>query len=268
MSQLAVVEVAQKLSASLVPVLETMTGGSFLVDVGDEEKPDGVEWWRFTAQGKATGSLLIGATREHWLALGKLLLEAAEMEFEETSARETWTETLTQAAAGYAQELTAAAQGEVTLSLDADAQTASSPAVRIRIKTAEGAEIDLFAGSDLVLGRAEPVKEVKAEKAMAAIAGQSAGMAAAVGASSTFDLLLDVELPVSVSFGRAELPIKEVMKLASGSIIELNRHVSEPVELIVNNCVIARGEVVVIEGNYGIRIQQIISPQERLRTLK
>ena len=58
------------------------------------------------------------------------------------------------------------------------------------------------------------------------------------------------------------------MKLSSGSIVELSRSVSEPVELIVNNCVIARGEVVVIEGNYGIRIDEIISPQERLRTLK
>jgi flagellar motor switch protein FliN len=47
----------------------------------------------------------------------------------------------------------------------------------------------------------------------------------------------------------------------------LNRNVSEPVELIVNNCVIARGEVVVIEGNYGVRIQEIVSPNERLRTL-
>ena len=83
----------------------------------------------------------------------------------------------------------------------------------------------------------------------------------------TMDLLFDVELPVSVSFGRTQLPLKEVIKLTTGSILELNRSITEPVELIVNNCVIARGEVVVIEGNYAIRIQQIISRQERLRTL-
>lgn len=83
----------------------------------------------------------------------------------------------------------------------------------------------------------------------------------------TLDLLLDVELPVSVSFGRARVPLKEVLKLTSGSIVELNRSVSDPVEVIVNNCVIARGEVVVVDGNYGIRIQEILSRQERLRTL-
>ncbi|MBL8231774.1 MAG: flagellar motor switch protein FliN [Bryobacterales bacterium] len=81
------------------------------------------------------------------------------------------------------------------------------------------------------------------------------------------DLLLEVELPVSVSFGRAQLPLKDVLKLNSGSIVELNRSINEPVEVIVNNCVVARGEVVVVEGNYGVRIKQIVSREERLRTL-
>jgi len=82
------------------------------------------------------------------------------------------------------------------------------------------------------------------------------------------DLLLDVELPVSVSFGRTQLPVKDVLKLTTGSIVELGRSVNEPVDVVVNNCIIARGEVVVIDGNYGIRIDQIISRQDRLRSLK
>lgn len=85
--------------------------------------------------------------------------------------------------------------------------------------------------------------------------------------SRTLDLLMEVELPVGVSFGRAQMRLKDAIKLTTGSIVELNRSVSEPVEIIVNNCVIARGEVVVVEGNYGVRIKQIISRNERLRTL-
>ena len=73
----------------------------------------------------------------------------------------------------------------------------------------------------------------------------------------TMELLLDVELPVSISFGRTQLPLKEALKLTTGSIVELNRTVTEPVDIIVNNCVIARGDVVVIEGNYGVRIREI-----------
>ena len=84
--------------------------------------------------------------------------------------------------------------------------------------------------------------------------------------SRTFELLLDVALPVSVSFGKAELTVKDVLKLTTGSIVELNRSVSEPVDIIVNGCTIARGEVVVVEGNYGVRINSIVSRKERLRT--
>jgi flagellar motor switch protein FliN/FliY len=62
------------------------------------------------------------------------------------------------------------------------------------------------------------------------------------------------------------LPIKDVLKLTTGSIVELDRTVSEPVDVIVNNCVIARGEVVVVEGNYGVRINQIATRFDRLKT--
>ena len=72
---------------------------------------------------------------------------------------------------------------------------------------------------------------------------------------------------MSVSFGRTQMRLKDAVKLSTGSIVELNRTITEPVEIIVNNCVIARGEVVVVEGNYGVRIKEIISREERLRTL-
>jgi flagellar motor switch protein FliN/FliY len=86
--------------------------------------------------------------------------------------------------------------------------------------------------------------------------------------SRTMDLLLDVELPVSISFGKTQLPMKEVLKLTTGSIVELDRSVGDPVEVLVNDSLVARGEVVVIDGNYGVRIQKIINPQDRLRSLR
>lgn len=86
-------------------------------------------------------------------------------------------------------------------------------------------------------------------------------------AQTNLSMLLDIELDLSVSFGKTELPMQEVLKLASGSIVELNRAVSDPVEVLVNNCVIARGEVVVVEGNYGIRITEILSQKERIQSI-
>ena len=64
------------------------------------------------------------------------------------------------------------------------------------------------------------------------------------------------------------LPMKDVIKLTTGSIVELNRRVNEPVEVLVNQCLIARGEVVVVEGNYGVRILEIASRQDRIRSLR
>jgi flagellar motor switch protein FliN/FliY len=87
-----------------------------------------------------------------------------------------------------------------------------------------------------------------------------------LSASKTFDVLLDVSMPLSVSFGRTQMPIKEVLKLTTGSIVELNRALTEPVEVIINDRVIARGEVVVVDGNYGVRILHIVSREERFQS--
>jgi flagellar motor switch protein FliN/FliY len=78
------------------------------------------------------------------------------------------------------------------------------------------------------------------------------------------DLVFEVELPVTVSFGRTYMPLREVLKLTTGSIIELDRLITEPVDIIINNCVIARGEVVVIEGNYGVRVTDVVDRNDRL----
>lgn len=97
--------------------------------------------------------------------------------------------------------------------------------------------------------------------------GPESGPASAAGAAANLDLLMEVELPLCVTFGRTQLPLKDVLKLSSGSIVELNRLVNEPVEVLINNYIIARGEVVVVEGNYGIRVTEIVSRQERIRSI-
>lgn len=86
-------------------------------------------------------------------------------------------------------------------------------------------------------------------------------------ARQNLEMLLDVDLELSVSFGHTTLVLQEVLKLSSGSIVELNRSANDPVELLVNNAVVARGEVVVVDGNYGIRITEVVSARERIRSL-
>jgi flagellar motor switch protein FliN len=78
------------------------------------------------------------------------------------------------------------------------------------------------------------------------------------------DRLVDLELPIAVILGRAKLQIRDVLKLTVGSLVELDRRVGEPVEIVVHNAVVARGEVVSLSGNYGVRIQEVISRSDRM----
>ena len=78
------------------------------------------------------------------------------------------------------------------------------------------------------------------------------------------DLIMDIPLEVTVELGRIRMLIKDVLDLASGSIVELDRVAGEPVDLLVNGRLVAKGEVVVIEDNFGIRITEIVSPAERV----
>ena len=88
-----------------------------------------------------------------------------------------------------------------------------------------------------------------------------------VSAPSNLGRLLEVDLDLAISFGETRLPLSEVMKLSSGSIVELNRTVSDTVDLLVNNSIIARGEVVVVDGNYGVRVTEVSSAEKRMETL-
>lgn len=82
------------------------------------------------------------------------------------------------------------------------------------------------------------------------------------------DMLLDVEMAVSIEIGKTDLSIKRILELAPGSIIELDRMAGEPVDLMVNNKVVAKGEVVVVDENFGIRIVSLVSPEERIKSLR
>jgi flagellar motor switch protein FliN/FliY len=73
-------------------------------------------------------------------------------------------------------------------------------------------------------------------------------------------LVMDVDLNVSLRFGQRQLPLREVLELASGSVIELDRQVDDPVELLLDGKVIARGEAVIVDGNYGLRVTEIPQP--------
>jgi flagellar motor switch protein FliN/FliY len=247
-------------ASRLASVFESMAGERPSISAWVDSDPtvDALYWRQPFAM--LEGGLWLAASEPMWTLGAQQILRAAGMDDADRETLEsTYLETSGQAFGGLAQAIAGRLGREVTPSGGQKNTTAPSGAhwSAVELKFAAGAmTIYLAAEAGLLEAIAPEAGEA-----------ESHGAGEAIGGSKTFELLLDVEMPVTVSFGRANVPLKEVLKLTTGSIVELNRSIVEPVEVIVNNCVVARGEVVVIEGNFGVRIQQVVSRQERLRTL-
>ena len=82
------------------------------------------------------------------------------------------------------------------------------------------------------------------------------------------DLILDIPVQLTVELGRTKIPIRQILQLAQGSVVELEGLAGAPLDLLVNGCLIAQGEVVVVNEKFGIRLTDIITPSERIRKLK
>lgn len=81
------------------------------------------------------------------------------------------------------------------------------------------------------------------------------------------DIIMDIPVTLTVELGRTRIPIKQILQLAQGSVVELEGLAGEPMDVLVNGCLIAQGEVVVVNDKFGIRLTDIITPSERLRKL-
>ncbi len=92
--------------------------------------------------------------------------------------------------------------------------------------------------------------------------------AATTMADSKLEVILDVPVTLTLEVGRTRLPIRSLLQLAQGSVVELERAAGDPLDVFVNGTLIAHGEVVVVNDKFGIRLTDVISPAERIRKLK
>jgi flagellar motor switch protein FliN/FliY len=115
------------------------------------------------------------------------------------------------------------------------------------------------------------VAQVGAELAAAAVqpvAFGQLGPGVKGDGNRNLDLLLDVEIPIAVEVGRTRMTLEDVLRLVPGSVIALDKKAEEPVDLRVNGKLVARGEVVLVDDNYGLRITQIVDAQGRIESLR
>jgi flagellar motor switch protein FliN/FliY len=256
-------QLTHHLETGLGQALRGMTGASFTVAARDKvaEVPESEEAfiWQQSFATVGAPAFWISTPKAVWEVLGSATLLAAGVESPSPEdCRSTWQEIVSQAMSVIASGITADLEREITAGPGEELK--SEPAelawVGFSVIDAENKALPFQAAWSRELAN---LYEVRAEETHTPQARENA-------VSKTFDLLLDVALPVSVSFGRTSLQIREVLKLNTGSIVELDRFVTDPVEVIVNDCVIGHGEVVVVDGNYGVRINQLASRADRLRT--
>jgi flagellar motor switch protein FliN len=138
-------------------------------------------------------------------------------------------------------------------------------------KSEEGAEEPAFDFNSLsASGEEGSIMDVPAASASDGFVETTLGGRSVKGGGSreNIDMLLDVELDIYIELGRTNLSIKRILELSPGSIVELDRMAGEPVDLLVNDKVIAKGEVVVLDENFGIRIISLVSAEDRIKSLR
>jgi flagellar motor switch protein FliN len=105
------------------------------------------------------------------------------------------------------------------------------------------------------------------EPGLTAVPGGAPGAEAASPSNKNLDLIMDIPLKVTVELGRTRMVVSELLNLGQGSVIELSKLAGEPMEVLVNNKLVARGEAVVVNEKFGVRLTDIISPTERVEQL-
>ncbi len=237
-------------------------------------------WLQFGCDAGEGAFLAIGCTSETAQEITKII--TGESDVSDELARETYHELLRQAARSLEANASAGRNQVIRFAIPVPCAPPDEAdlGVEFRFRLAATNHLLALVPNAAMLGVLRPPElpespaEDRSPKAIAAPPEISGGGGASRGgpalsqtAKYNLELLLEVELDLSVSFGETVLPLQDVLKLASGSIVELNRSAADPVDLLVNNSVIARGEVVVVNGNYGVRVTEIVSRKERIRSI-
>ena len=257
-------------------------GAGFPVAVEPESEPasgeaseDQTEVWALFAASKALhGEMALLSTEAGAVQLGQLLLTEPPDPAKpfEAGQRDAYEELLRQVAGQVATGLKSAAGGDVEIRLSSTTAPAwkviSRTGIRISGEKLTTIRLSMMVSAELAESFATPQEQSSPTPAASSPPENGPGVLQPSAAQNgNLALLLDVTLDATICFGRREMLLREVLDLHPGAAVVLDRHVEEPVELLVGGRMVARGEVVIVDGNYGLRITEIVSAQQRLASL-
>ena len=211
-----------------------------------------VFWWKQALQGAVKFTMWIGAHEASWNAIGR-----ASEDADADDAKAAYIEIVAQTQQATATALSSALPNHLECR---KGQVGTGPRSEAVVYALIGVTIS---------GEQLPALMLAVEKSILDVLGTAEDLtgidAAGTGHSGLMlDQLLNLEMPISVALGRTQVPIRDLLKVVSGSVIELDQDVNDHADLIVHGTVVARGEIVSVKGNYGIRIKELISQKDRI----
>ncbi len=203
---------------------------------------------RLVAEGSLCGECFVEVSKLHVAELAAKILGQPAMAFANEHG-EAWAAVIASATTALNAALLGA-YGEVTFKVDKVEEVALVEMFAVPLCVSQGTESEV------------PMQLYFEDRLLEALSAASTAPSSDEAGQASIDpnnlkLVMDVELNVSLRFGQCQLPLREVLDLASGSVIELDRDVDDPVELLLDGKVIARGEAVIVDGNYGLRVTEI-----------
>ena len=179
--------------------------------------------------------------------------------------RAAWGELLREVAESAAGEMQAKAGLKLAIGKAEEISSESKISQAFQLKASNGTWTVLV--RDEVRAPKKAATDARTEKAGAGTKKPDAA-ASAEPERRGIDLLLDVELEATLRFGSREIPLGDLLELGPGDVVQLDRHVSDPVDLIVADKIVARGDVVLVNGNFGLRVTEVAEPRLRLETIR
>jgi flagellar motor switch protein FliN len=223
-------------------------------------------WILVTSSGALRGEMMLRLPATSTVRLAQIFMSEPATAADITSEHREATLELLRQVGGLAATAIKSNWGEVQLHLDIAATAPSWPASStFWFRIGEDTLLEILLSAALAASlRTEKTEKTDAGQPATAAAASSPTAPSASAAPSpsgngnvNLDLLMDVELAVMLRFGSRCLPLREVLDLNPGSVIELDRRVQEPVDMLLDGRIVARGEVVVVEGNYGLRVTEV-----------
>jgi flagellar motor switch protein FliN len=220
----------------------------------------------FSVSGTLQGTAVLEVGNTAALVLAqKFLAEPAGQSTELSNEHKEALVELFRQVAGRAETALKSAFGDLKVQVSA-AEGPSAAGITVVLLASEagsgGHELTLHVGEELMSSLAtQPTSTAAAAESTLETNGEGEP------SENNLDLLLGVDLSLTLRFGQRILTLREILDLTSGSVIELDRQVQEPADLLLGDKLIARGEVVIVDGNYGLRVTEVVDPRQRMSAI-